>query len=339
VKKLIFIDLNSSSFIKNDELILSKYFELKIFRFKIIKGWYLIIELLRQLIFLLGHIRKADAIYVWFGDFNSVLPSIIAKLFSKKIFIVIGGYDAAYRPDINYGIKTRLIGKISSKISTRLATNLLAVSNFTKNELINNINPKLEDKISVIHNCFNIPRSNTKAILSEKENVLMVSIADGVNRIFIKGIDFYVEVAKSMPEKSFELVGISGEALDYINKIKSDNLSVVPKVPHSQLKLHFEKARVVCQFSRYESFGLAIIEGIFNNCYPVGYNFAAPAELLKDNAILIDELDVDMAKYAINKAFTKTQEDLDLIKNNMNDLYSFEVRKNNLIHFLESKLN
>ena len=46
---------------------------------------------------------SSDIIFCWFGSLRYFLPIIIAKLTSKKVIIVAGGYDVASLKEINYG--------------------------------------------------------------------------------------------------------------------------------------------------------------------------------------------------------------------------------------------
>jgi len=53
---------------------------------------------------LLALVPKNDLIFVWFADWPAFLAILFTKLFRKKIVVVVGGYDTACVPEIDYGI-------------------------------------------------------------------------------------------------------------------------------------------------------------------------------------------------------------------------------------------
>ena len=46
--------------------------------------------------------KSLPNIFIWFADYHSFLPSLIGRLLGKKVYIVIGGYDAAKIKELNF---------------------------------------------------------------------------------------------------------------------------------------------------------------------------------------------------------------------------------------------
>lgn len=335
-KKILFIKLLNSSFIKIDEDILSEKYQVISFLFKKVKGIAILKDLFFELMFMIKNIWKADIIYVWFADFHAVIPTLIGRLFRVKVIIVIGGVDAAYRKELNYGVKTRTLGRISLYLSTACATNLLPVSWFTYNNLLENVNHRLSKKCKLIYNCYNelftCSENNHR-----KNNIVTVCSSNSKVTLLVKGVDFYIDLARTMPELTFYVVGLSGEALKYLQTISSANVVLIQRIPQQELKKLFCSSRVICQFSRQEAFGVALLEGISSGCYPVGYNFGGTKEILKDNlGILINQLDIEEGKKAIEEALNKTKEDIEPIKESIENRFSCEIRKKELMSFIDN---
>jgi len=334
-KKVIFIKLLSSSFINIDEEILSDKYKVVTYKFENAKGIYVLKDLFFEFFFMFYHIWNTDVIYIWFADFHAVIPTLIGRLFNKKVVIVIGGVDASFRKEFNYGVKTRLLGRVSLFLSTTFATNLLPVTKFTYNCLLQNVNSQLSKKSKIIYNCYNDLFNCTK-VSERNNNVVTVCLADTKVTTLIKGVDFYVSLANELPELTFYVVGVSGQALSYLESISGNNVILLPKIPQQELKELFCTSKIVCQFSRHEAFGVALLEGISSGCYPVGYNYGGTKEILIDElGILINKLDVKEGKMAIMKGIEKTQADIDLIKESIDQRFMIDVRKRKLISFID----
>ncbi|MBN2173369.1 MAG: glycosyltransferase family 4 protein [Bacteroidales bacterium] len=335
MKNVIFINLTDSSFVRLDEEILKKHYRVTSFKFRYKKGIKILIDLIRQFLFMTVHIWKADLIYIWFADFHAVIPTLFGKLFARKVVIVIGGYDAVYDKALNYGAKTRFVGKYSVKIVTALADQLLPVSNHTLNELLKNHNPNLEKKSMVIYNAFN-PMFRCNDQIRRENTVATICLTNTKKTLFIKGVDFYVEVAKQMPWVTFQVIGPGGEAKEYLESISSENVVLIERVPPEELREILCRTKVICQFSRHEAFGVALLEGISCGCNPVGYGHAGTKEILSGEfGISIPVLEVNQGKQAIETALglfdNNQQEKFKLLM----EKFSQEKREKRIISFLE----
>lgn len=336
IKKILFIKLLNSSFINIDEEILSDKYKVVTFKFNNVKGIHIVMELFSEFFFMLKHIWNTDIIYIWFADFHAVIPTIIGRLFRKKVVIVIGGVDASYVEEFNYGVKTKLLGRISLYLSTKYATKLLPVTKFTYNSLLNNVSPRLSTKSTIIYNCYN-NLFNCTNDNKRNRNVVTVCLANTKVTTLMKGVDYYVSLAKELPELTFYVVGVDGQALEYLESISAENVVLLPKIPQQELKDLFCKSKVICQFSRHEAFGVALLEGISSGCYPIGYNYGGTKEILIDDlGILIDKLDVNDGKRAIELGIEKTQTDILLIKESVDKRFMIDVRKRKLISFIDA---
>lgn len=283
-KKILFIYTNYSTFVKTDFEILSTENEVTKYQFKPVKGpTKTAIQVIKQLIFLLFNIWKFNTVFIWFADYHSFLPVFCAKIFRKRSFVVIGGYDVVKMPNLNYGVFTSKFRGYCAVYSMKNSTLNLAVSKNVERK-VRWIAP--ESNVKLVYNCVNI--SDDKEINPEKEDlVLTVAFIDSERTFYLKGIDTFIEVAKLLPEIKFMIIGLDKNMSGQILKNLPKNLELVGRVNHSELQNYYKKAKIYCQFSRSESFGVSIVEAMYFGCVPVVTNAGGMPELVDNLGFVV----------------------------------------------------
>jgi glycosyltransferase involved in cell wall biosynthesis len=276
-KKILFIYTNYSTFVKTDFEILSSEHEVAKYQFKPVKGLIkTAVQFIKQKIFLLLNIWKFDAVFIWFADYHSFLPVLFAKFFKKKSFVVIGGYDVARMPEYQYGSFHGQLRSFCTLFSMKYSTLNLAVSQYVERKvkwIAKNANTQL------IYNCVNI--AENPEIRVEKENLIVtVGLIDSGRTYYLKGIDTFIEIARLLPEYKFMAIGMSYVLPEDIANNLPKNLGFVERVDHNALESYYKKAKVYCQLSRTESFGVAIVEAMNFGCIPVVTNVGGMPELV-----------------------------------------------------------
>ncbi len=281
---MLFVSANYSSFVRQDAIFFEEHFEVARFEFGVRKSFQMVWYQIKLLVWLLQRIKGTDVVFIWFADYYSLLPTLVAKLFRKQSFLVIGGYDAARLPEYGYGGHTNLIRSWMIRKSCTWAYRILLVSKFVEQELKRQIGDFWVNKGIVVYNGVDSKIFDKKGELKEPRNgVICVSIAETENRARIKGLDLLLKVASSLPDINFTLVGISGKLFETLSRDKPQNLTIVGKVEHHELLNYFQSAKVVCQFSRFESFGMALAEGMLSGCIPVASPGTGAAEIIDEN--------------------------------------------------------
>ncbi len=287
-RKMLFISANYSSFVRQDAEFFAQHFELDRFQFGSRKGFSMIVWQIRLLIWLLQRIRKSSVVFIWFADYHSFLPTLVAKWFGRKSVLVIGGYDAAKLPEYNYGGHNSKLRSWMILKSCRWATRILPVSKFVDLELTKRIGKIGIDKRTIVYNGVDLSVFEEKIEPAKlREGVICVSIADSDNRAKIKGLDLFMQVAAGMPDLQFTLIGVSEPLLHSLNAVKTNNLQIFGKVGHHDLLNYFERAKVVCQFSRFESFGMAVAEGMACGCIAVTTPGTGASEILDESCGIV----------------------------------------------------
>jgi glycosyltransferase involved in cell wall biosynthesis len=324
-KKILFVYTNYSTFVKTDFEILSEMHSVKPYQFKPVKSllktaW----QMLLQLLFLLLNIWKFDAVFIWFADYHSFLPVLFAKLTGKKSFVVIGGYDVVKMPKLNYGVFTSKFRGFCAVYSMKNSSLNLAVSK--------NVGRKVrwiakKSNTQLIYNCVNI--SENKNIQPEKENlVITVGLIDSERTYYIKGIDTFIEVAKLLPEFKFKVIGMSENLPAQIINNRPDNMEFVGRVNHDELQNYYKKAKIYCQFSRSESFGVAVVEAINFECIPIVTNVGGMPELVGKTGRIVKRIPGIISSQISEVVLNYSS--LILKKDTQNWPFSVEQRRKNL---------
>ncbi|MGF3555341.1 MAG: glycosyltransferase family 4 protein, partial [Thermoplasmatota archaeon] len=83
-------------------------------------------------------VKQSDLSFCWFAGWHSAVAIHYAKRYNKKSIVVVGGFDAAYVPEINYGAFTNLKEKIPAKYVYNNADKILVVDLSLKRDIIKN---------------------------------------------------------------------------------------------------------------------------------------------------------------------------------------------------------
>jgi len=272
---VLFIYTHNSTFVRGDASILRKKYNVKEYQFKNNPKIQLPLSLLMLFFYLLFNISKFKLIYIWFADYHSFLPTLFAKLFGKRVYIVIGGYDVCREKRYNYGSFSKPLRAYLTRQSIKWASCNLCVSKNIE-RTVNAIAPNT--KTTVIYNGVFVPEisssTDTGSYLASakdlpEKKVLCVALVSTVQAFYIKGIDRYNRVASLLPHIQFILVGCKPTIFTMAGHKPSSNLTIVEAIPHAQLQEYYRSAHVYCQFSRKESFSLSLAEAMSHRIIPV----------------------------------------------------------------------
>lgn len=291
----------NSTFVKNDIEILSKHYKLKALNSVFGRGMKGLFNLSLLTVKSLYYILTSKFVYCWFADYSTLLPTLFARLLGKKVFVVAGGFDARYIPEINYGAKTRPLRWFSVKNSFRFASAIFPVSEFTKNSLINLIESKLPP-ITVIYNGVNLER--VRKDNKVRQHFLTLSQAETVLEAELKGIYRFIDIARQNPHRSFVLAGLRGASLEKaeLEGASLNNLQILkgPLDFETELLPLYNSSIAYLQLSIEETFGVAVIEALAAGCVAITSNCGALPEVVGQIAIVTEN--DEQVNEAIEKA-------------------------------------
>lgn len=287
--KILFVYKHKRSFVETDLEILQKHYDVKPFFFKSSK----ILSLRREL-------KNCDVVFIWFASFHAY---VTARLTRKPIVVVTGGYDVAGEKSINYGLMLHPIYKRMVRYVLKKATKILAVSEFNKKEIEKHLG--MTD-VEVIYNSIDYNKFKPKG---KKEDIILTVGFVKKETWIRKGISEFIEVAQLFSLKDepgrFVIVGkINDFMAENVAKIKSEtpNLKFTGFVSDEELLKWYQKAKVYCQLSRYESFGIAPGEAMLCECVPVVADNGALPEVVGDAGFYANHVDTEYTKHFVMEA-------------------------------------
>jgi len=300
-------------FIQRDIDILSKSFKVKQFFFKFYKIFNLIVE-----------IRRSDVVFIWFAGYPAFIATVITRIINKPVIIVLGGYDVAAEKEIKYGQMRFAFFRYIGKFILKNARKVLAVSEYNKKECENYLGITTAE---VVYNC--VDTKYFKPSGKKEDIVISVGLISKMT-IKRKGLDIFVKVAEKFPNIQFYMIG-SGEkkAIEYLKSIAPSNVMFTGFISEEELLKFYQKAKVYCQLSYYESFGVSVVEAMACNCIPVTSNKAALPEVIGDAGFCTKYGEIDDIADAVEQALTDNDMGLKARKRVV-EHYSLEKRKEQL---------
>ena len=82
---------------------------------------------------------KNDLLFLWFAGVYALPLVIVARLLGKKVVTVVGGYEAANMPEINYGSARKPLLRAVIRMILLKSDRVLAVSAASKKEIETNL--------------------------------------------------------------------------------------------------------------------------------------------------------------------------------------------------------
>lgn len=348
---ILYIKSANSSFIKLDEEILTKHFRVKTFLLNQKGLGNFFWSLIKMKIFLLKNIWSCQIIFIRFCDYYAAILAIFCKIFNKKLVIVVGGYDAVYIPEYQYGAYHNKFRGWCVKFAYRNAT-LILPNNPTLVENTNSYDeknirkegvkyfvPNTKAIFKVIYNGFKLDFWDKTTIFAKDENLaITVAYIDNYKTFLLKGIDSFIEMARIFTEKNFVIIGMS---IDFANQNKIDipsNLKLIPKMNQEGLIEYYQKAKVFCLFSLTEGMPNVLCEAMLCKCIPVGSHVNAIPEIIGNTGFIVKKKDLTLMKAALDQAFASDFSFGKMAKQRIIENYSFERRELELVKALKKYL-
>jgi len=316
--KILFVYYRLSSFVRCDLEILKKHFDVKNLQIPTFRNPLNILRLFVGVI-------HADLVYTWFAGTNAFFIVLFSILLRKKSVVVLGGYEVAYLPEIGYGSLLSPFGRVKVKFVLRNATKVLAVSKSTFKEALRFTQPR---RISVVYNGVDVEKFRSSG---RKEN-LVVTVAYSISErtINLKGLDTFVRASAYLPNVQFILVGKYDDvSIALLKKMASSNVTFAGYVPHDFMPDFYGKAKVYCQLSAHESFGVALAEAMACGCVPVVTDKYAIPEVVGDTGFYVPYGDPKTIADVIRRALKSNKGKL--ARERIKKHFSLMARKQKLI--------
>lgn len=294
--EILFLTSSLSSFADGDLRMLRKTYPVR----EVVTGGGPAGSLMQRLslgLEILSGVLRTDMAFSWFAHNHAYLAVMAAGLLGKKSLVVVGGYEVAKEPEIGYGalLDPGMAKKVRYIIEN--ADCILAVSEFSRREILQVAGPR---RIETVYNGID---TSVFSPGGRKENIVLTVCFVSTENIRLKGLDTFIDAARHLPEVRFVLLGRAlDDALETLKRGAPDNVEFVGAVGQGELIEWYRRAKVYCQISYRESFGVALAEAMSCECVPVVTDRGALPEVVGDLGFVIPYADTRATVDAISRA-------------------------------------
>ena len=245
-------------------------------------------------------VLRADLVLGWFASWHSFLPITLAWLLRKPSVMIVGGFDTANMPDIDYGYQQGGLRRWASRWIMKRARRLVTNSSYSRSEIEANT-PIPPERVTVVHHGVPDPFGELPAGPRER---MALTVGTLTGRTLIqKGQRPFVQAASHLPHVRFVLVGRwEDDAVEQLLTVSSPNVSFAGRLSDEKLHETYARAAVYVQASRHEGFGLAVAEAMLAGCVPVVMNVTAMPEVVGDAGVLISSQEPEEVAAGIERA-------------------------------------
>jgi glycosyltransferase involved in cell wall biosynthesis len=303
-----------------------------------------------QILFILqqGAFSKKNIIMVQFAGYHSFVPCLWAKIFGLKSIIIVGGTDCVSFPSLGYGHFHKKMLARFTRWSYQLCNVVSAVheSLFYREDHyylekeskqgILHFFPKARFRKNVIFNGFDTELFRIINPWDSRREGSYLSISASLTdsvRMKLKGIDMVLELAATMPEASFTLIGSSGNVPEKLPA----NVQLLPYVPNKELPKLYNQHRYYLQLSISEGFPNALCEAMACGCIPIVSAVASMPEITGQSGGIAQKRNLkeilEAAEDAKKKSFTPDW--AESVSKRVTENYSWEKRQKGLLHLIE----
>jgi glycosyltransferase involved in cell wall biosynthesis len=328
-KKILIITKTYSTFVLRDLGILEKKYRVIRFTYKGEKD--LFSNILAQLslkFWLLRHIWTSYALYIWFADYHAFLPVLFSKIWKKKAFVIEGGYDTVIIPEIHYGSHfSGLRSKMSSFAMKHASLNLPVCETLTPEIMRWAPNAKIQHLYTGYDSNF------FKAKGQKKKLILTVATGNSEQRIRLKGINEFINVAQKLPDYRFIIIGIGREGRNHLINLP-DNCEIFDKMNQKELLTWYQQSKIYAQFSMREGLPNVVCEAMLCECIPVGFRVGGIPVAIGNAGYIIENRSIDGAVNAIKLAMDADSKNGIIARQHIIDRFPQKAREEKLLELL-----
>lgn len=270
-----------------------------------------------------------DMVFGWFSSWHTFLPILFARILSRPSCLIVGGYDLANMPEIQYGHQRGGIKRFISRLTMLMATVLITNSKYSLKEAERNAKISSE-RIQMIYHGIRDPfQANSNCCEKEK---IVISVGNvNYSNISRKGHEIFVRSAAFLPNVKFFLIGDwKDNAVFYLKQIATSNVFFTGKVNNDMLLDYYRRASVYVQPSLHEGFGLSVAEAMLGGCVPVVSRVGSLPEVVGDSGFFLESLNAFHVAEKIKQAMDVSKDQRDLARNHIINTFPIEKRSSGL---------
>jgi glycosyltransferase involved in cell wall biosynthesis len=232
---------------------------------------------------------------------KSLIPGLISLFFNKKIIYTGGIDELSYDVEINR--LKRFIYKVLFFLNYLISNfcNIVSTQDLknTKN-LLNSIGVKNCNKLVYFPHCIETENIQSSKLLNKENIFTTICWMGSIQNIKRKGVDKSLEIFKTFlslnSDFKFYIIGTPGEGAVYLKNLVnrldlSKNVFFTGSISESDKIELLQKSFFYFQISKYEGFGLAVLEAMISENIIIHSGKGGLVDTIADNGILVNNFD------------------------------------------------
>ncbi|MHB9056430.1 MAG: glycosyltransferase family 4 protein [Paludibacteraceae bacterium] len=352
--KIIYIKPSDSSFVRGDQQILEKYYDVSPILLSQMKGKLLYgLNNLKLFFLLLWKSLRRNTIFIcWFADYHSAVMVLAGQLTRTKTIIFIGGQEAVCYKELGKGVYRKKIRGVFVGFSLKHASLIIANHKsliYHENYYYNAENPHvdgikhyikgLKTPIEIINNGINPEKFVRDYSIQKEDNlILTVGTMNQTGDFYNKGFDLFIQVAERNPQWQFILISLNSNYIQWVED--NYHFSEIPNLkvyqsfcPQDILSESYNRAKVFVQASITEGMPNTLSEAMLLECVPVGSNINGIPDAIGETGIIITKRSSEDLEQGIQRAMemnTSSQ-----ARERVISMFSFEKREKEIIQAID----
>ena len=345
--KIIYVKNGDSSFMRIDEEILRRNFHARILKLRVSGRYGYLFQLFRLIFFLAFTMPAKTMAFTRFADWHSAIIAFFCRFYGKKLVLVVGGYDAYWLPEFNYGVYDRKTRGRWARYALRNASVILPNNpslRYTNNKYepgvtreggIDFFVPERRGEIRILYNGYHTDFWVPGRVNKKNDLVLTVAYLNNRRSYQIKGVKDFIRAAQDRPDLSFRIIGADpGLLLEWEDKLP-DNLTVIQSLSRNDLLQQYQEAKVFCLLSLTEGMSNVLCEAMLCECVPVVSDINFNAALIGESGFVIKQREPALILDAIQMALNAGPEKGRSARRQILDNYPLERREKELVQILK----
>ena len=324
-RKILFLHTSGAPVQQIDINCLRSHYRVKIFRVSNPTRFRYVLNLLHLTLWCSIHIWNTHGVFFRFVDYYAVVPAFFVRLFRKRMWIVLGGYDAHWFPEYRYGVYNKPLRRKCVEYALKRATCLLPVHKSLYDGVnsyafdpprktgVANIVENLRTPSVEVYNAFDpdfwkpdpaVRKENT--VFACASMPMVMSAATEKVKVLLKGVHTLLELARKCPDFEF---AVSGPAHEYFVSRGYDippNLRFLGRIPLEEMRRNYQKAAVFAHPSHTEGLPGSVAEAMLCGCVVVGSDVNGIPDLVDDTGVIVHTQDVNEWVEAVSRAMEMT---------------------------------
>ena len=232
---------------------------------------------------------------------KSLIPGLISRLLNKKT-IYTGGIDEL-SSEVDIAPQKRFIYKVLFFLNYLISNccNIVSTKDLENTKsLLNSIGFKNCNKLVYFPHCIETETKQSSNTLHKENIFTTICWMGSIQNVKRKGVDKSLEIFKAFltfhSDFKYYIIGTPGEGTAYLKNLVnnldlSNNVFFTGSISESDKIELLQKSLFYFQISKYEGFGLAVLEAMISENIIIHSGKGGLVDTIADNGILVNNFD------------------------------------------------